>query len=162
LKVKQAKGKVNLLRPKTVNLYLSHVFGPKLGCFKDWCKERYGKDFQLHQFMFTPVGEYTKMNPEMLEKVATIQHPYGSSHSTLLTSGVIWLLRFFSEAASSVHIPRTEHIIDTDRITYMMQTSEAEGKLSKKLAGLREHANKERKKILNPGEEEKKREACNK
>ena len=168
LKEQQAKGKVHLLKPKTVNLYLSHVFGPKLGCFKDWCKQRYGKDFQLHQFMFTPVGEFTTMNPEMIIKVATIQAPYGSAHTSLLTSGVVWLLRFFGDAARAVHIPRMEHIIRTDQNTFTEQTRDLEGKLSKKLAGIREqsereaNANKNRKKILNPEEEGKKREACNK
>ena len=152
------------MRPKPVQLYLTHVFGPKLRCFKDWCKEKYSKDFQLHQFMFTPYGEYTKWNKEMLEKVATVQHPYGASHSTLMTSGVIWLLRFFASAACAVHLPRNEIYIVTEQNTFITDAGTAEKEIPSKVAGLREKserelkANKERKKILNPWEEEKKRE----
>ncbi len=168
LKGRTAKGKVVNLSVRTMDGYMNHIFGPKLGCFKDWCKEVYGEDFQLFKFMFHAEEEYQTLNRELLEKVATAQEPYGSSHASIMSSAVIWLLRFFSSAASAIHLPRKERDIISEHNEYCKKAGDAESDISKKIAGLREHselqsaANKERRKILNPGDEERKREACTK
>jgi len=85
-----------------------------------------------------------------------------------MSSAVIWLLRFFSSAASAIHLPRKERDIISERNDYIRKARDAESDISKKIAGLREQselqsaANKERRKILNHGDEERKREACTK